>query len=123
MMPRVTAPNPRVSALRGSLALERGPLVYCLEDTDQAMPGRVEDVQMNATAAPVAEWQADLLGGVVVLRLEGYVPEHATAEERLYEPYHPAASVPRQPVALTAVPYYAWGNRELDGMKVWIPQG
>lgn len=123
MTPRLIAPNPRVSALRGMLALERGPIVYCLEDADQTMPARVQDVQLDATVAPRAEWQPDLLGGVVVLHLNGYLLDNDKMTERLYAPYHAFASIPRRPVPLTAVPYYAWGNRELDGMRVWIPQG
>lgn len=123
MTPRLIAPNPRVSALRRSLALERGPIVYCLEDIDQTMPGRIQDVQMDTSHAPIAEWKPDLLGGVVVLHFNGYLLDNASMAERLYEPYHPSASLPRRPVPLTAVPYYAWGNRELDGMRVWIPQG
>ena len=119
MRPRLTAPNPRVDAIRGSLAIERGPLVYCLEEEDQDGVNLL-DVRLLPDAVLEAEWREDLLGGVVTVTADGHVADVGAWEEKLYRP----ASAPEtaaRPVKLIAVPYYAWANRMPGTMRVWIP--
>ncbi len=90
---RFTTGHSRVDAVRGCVAIERGPLVYCVEQAD--LPDMaVDDIELRAVRA--AQWRPDLLGGVQVVELE--VP---------------------QPVA--AVPYFAWANRGAGPMRVWLP--
>ncbi|MEI7954976.1 MAG: beta-L-arabinofuranosidase domain-containing protein, partial [Verrucomicrobiota bacterium] len=97
---RVVA-HAKVAADRGKLALMRGPLVYCLEAVDQ--PGTdLAQLVLPKTAALRAEHRADLLGGVTVLTGQ------AMAEGR--------------PFTFTAVPYYAWANRDKGAMRVWLKQ-
>ena len=70
VVPRLTTADPRVDAARGCVAVERGPLVYCVESADQ--PGqRLDDVIMAmAGAASISERTADgLPGEIVALRL------------------------------------------------------
>jgi DUF1680 family protein len=88
---RTTTAHPRVDAVRGCIALERGPLVYAVEQADHDIP--VDDLGIDPDAARAAEHRADLLGGVTVV----------TAGD------------------LTLVPYYAWANRGPAPMRVWIP--
>jgi len=90
----------KVEADRGKVALMRGPIVYCLEAVDN--PG----VDLFRLALPreadlSAEHRAGLLGGVTVVQGNAL----ADAERQ---------------VTLTAVPYYAWVNREKSPMTVWI---
>jgi len=73
----------RIAATRGQVALRRGPLIYCVESVDQKLGG-----VLRAGSALRAEWRADLLGGVPVLR--GTWADGS---------------------ALTAIPYYARSNR------------
>lgn len=120
MHPRLTMPNPRVDAIRGSLAIERGPLVYCLEEEDQEAGVDLLDVRLVPDAELEAEWRDDLLGGVVTVTTEGYVADVRDWEAALYR----SALVPEtvaRPVKLIAVPYYAWANRTPGTMRVWIP--
>jgi DUF1680 family protein len=113
---RVSA-HPDIQADQGRVALQRGPLIYCLEQCDQAEPlGRLV---LPADAALTPEVEADLLGGVVVLRGTGAALDVAGWEDKLYQPEPPAS----RPVSITAIPYYAWGNREAGPMRVWIPAG
>ncbi|MFE6158010.1 glycoside hydrolase family 127 protein [Streptomyces sp. NPDC056486] len=100
---RLTEPNPRMDAVRGCLAVERGPLVYCLESVDQEAGLRLDEVTLVPTARTVAEHRPDLLGGVTVVTTTGLRRSdgHQTR--------------------LTAVPYYAWANRRDGAMRVWIP--
>jgi len=120
MHPRLTAPNPRVDAIRGSLAIERGPLVYCLEEEDQDAGVDLLDVRLLPDAELETVWRDDLLGGVVTVTAESYVADVRDWEAALYRP----ALVPEtsaRPVKLIAVPYYAWANRTPGAMRVWIP--
>ena len=119
MAPRLTQPHPRIDALRGSLALERGPLVYCLEQGDQPAGVDLLDVQVDPAAQPAAVKLPDL-PGVVALSAAGYHLDAAALAETLYRPAG-AAPLPREALTLTAVPYYAWANRGAGAMRVWLP--
>jgi DUF1680 family protein len=100
---RRTAAHERVDAVRGCVAVERGPLVYCLEQADQPAGVLIDDVRL-ADGEGTAAWNSDLLGGVTTIQMTGRT-------------------------ALTAIPYFAWANRgqnEENGsgpMRVWIPTG
>jgi len=120
MDPRFTAPNPRIDAVRGSIAVERGPLVYCLEAVDQAEVDLL-DVSVDPGVEMAGTWQADLLDGVVTVQIPGNVAEQGDWEGVLYLPAGAPAQTTR-PVTLTAVPYYAWANRGPGAMRVWIPK-
>jgi DUF1680 family protein len=121
MEPRLTAPNPRVDAIRGSLAIERGPLVYCLEQIDQEPNLNLLDVRIAPEASLQATRREDLLGGVVTIEAQGAAVDIGAWQDELYRPA-PVEDLPRREVTLTAVPYYAWANRGLGAMRVWIPQ-
>ena len=111
---RVSA-HPRVDAVRGCVALTRGPLVYCLEQADLP-PGTVlEDVRLDP-AAPIAanDGTSDI---PVVLTTTGSV---APATEELYTAGD-SGERPGEPLPLTAVPYFLWGNRSEGPMRVWVP--
>jgi DUF1680 family protein len=121
MPPRLTAPNPRVDAIRGSLAVERGPLVYCLEGIDQEPGLDLLDVCIAPQAAMQAAWREDLLGGVVAIEAQGAAVDVGAWGNELYRPA-PVEALPQREVTLTAVPYYAWANRGPGTMRVWIPR-
>ncbi len=105
--------DPRVRVNRGRVALMRGPLVYCLEGEDNGAD--LDAVRIPRDASWQAEYAADLLGGVTVLRGEGR-RQRSFGEGELYRTLPPE----EEPVALTAVPYYAWSNRAPGDMLVWV---
>jgi DUF1680 family protein len=119
--PRLTAADPRLDAARGTVAIEYGPLVYCLEAVDN--PGhRLDDVTVD-TAAALEVMPADgTLGGAATIRTAGRVRPRAGAS---WWPYSLAGATagdePGKSVPLTAVPYYTWGNREPGAMRIWVP--
>ena len=93
---------------RGRVALQRGPLVYCAEWPDNG--GRALNIVVPDEAAFDSEFRPDLLDGVQVIR--GDV--EAIREDSRGE------AAPTAPHRLTAVPYYAWANRGMGEMAVWM---
>lgn len=120
--PRFTAPNPYIDAVRGCIAIERGPVVYCFEAVDLPDGVRLADVALDPDAAPVDGEPIPELGGVPGVRVMGSVSTFAGAVDGLYRdariPEHAPAS---SPVQLRAIPYYTWANRDVGAMRVWAP--
>ncbi len=106
--------HPDVVADVGHIALQRGPLVYCIEQVDHALP--IRRLMITDLTALVAQHEPTLLGGVTVLTGPGAVLDPTDWQSVLYRPAPPAT----QPCILRAVPYFAWDNREAGAMQVWI---
>lgn len=109
------AAHPRVRENAGRVALRRGPLVYCLEQTDHSVP--VETVSVDGAGSLDSEHKPGLLGGVTVLRGDGV----SSADEWEGALYRPRSTVETTSTDVVAIPYYAWDNREPGAMTVWIP--
>jgi DUF1680 family protein len=116
------APNPRIDATRGCLAIQRGPIVYCLEDMDQEIKGRLLDVEIDKDQSLLTRWDGNLLDGVMVVEVSGQFMDYEARQGQLYQPDTTSMHVNSQPARLVAIPYYAWGNRGIGGMRVWIPK-
>jgi DUF1680 family protein len=120
---RLTEGHPRVDAVRGCLAVEKGPLVYCLEQIDQ--PGeRLDDLAVDAGSPLVAREEPGLLGGLVTVTGPGYLRQPA-ANGSGWWPYQASGGAQAQrwrEVTVTAVPYFAWANRTPGAMRVWVPR-
>jgi DUF1680 family protein len=121
--PRLTAPHPRIDAVRGCLAIERGPLVYCLEGADAPAGTSLDDVLLDPSEGLEDVPRPDLLGGIVAVAAGG---RHRRAAG--FDPTWPYAAPDGAdgredgpPVSLLAVPYALWGNREDGPMRVWTP--
>ncbi len=113
---RVSA-HPAVRQDAGRVALQRGPVVYCLEEVDN---GR----DLNAISLPrgaklSARFEPKLLGGVAVIGGRAEREDPAGWDGRLYRP-EPSR---RRPVRIRAVPYCVWANRRPGEMLVWIREG
>jgi DUF1680 family protein len=120
--PRLTAPNPRIDAVRGCLALERGPVVYCLEECDLPAGVELADVAIKSGVEPVDSGSVARLPDLPTVALSGVVRDvdgWQHAEYRDVDELPPTAS--GSPVRLLAVPYFAWANRDEGAMRVWIP--
>lgn len=116
MTPRFIQSHPYVDATRGSVAIERGPLVYCIEQQDQTAD--VNDLRINAHSEMRTQWAENVCGGVMLIQADGVALN--TSDEQLYHELDAVAATPK-PATITALPYYAWGNRNVDKMRVWIP--
>jgi DUF1680 family protein len=122
VVPQVIAANPRVADDSGRVAIQRGPLIYCLEEIDQPSGISLSDVAVNPGRRPAEQFQTefknDLLGGMVVLHHTGAVYQRGAAEKMLYSRYG-GESLRTQKTPLTFIPYYAWANRQATSMQVW----
>lgn len=119
--PAWVQPHPRVDAVRSSVAITRGPLVYCLEETDHPGGIDLQDVRADVSVPLTERWQEDLLGGVMLVEAQGLVEDAAAWGDDLYRPLG-ADSASRTSLTLKAIPYYAWANRGPAGMRVWVPR-
>lgn len=105
--------HPAVRQDAGRVALQRGPLVYCLEEVDNTAPPH--RIALPRTGSLVAKLDPDLLGGIATIGGPAVI-EAAADGAPLYGDDPPALD----PGRLTAVPYYAWANRQQGQMAVWI---
>jgi DUF1680 family protein len=121
VVPQVIEANPRVTDDTGRVAIQRGPLIYCLEEIDQPSGISLSDVAVNPGRQPAEQFQtefkSDLLGGTVVLHHTGAVYERGSSQKALYSRYGREAKTRKVP--LTFIPYYAWANRQATSMQVW----
>src|SRR5260370_19794874 len=101
--------NDRVAADKGRVALQRGPLIYTAEWTDNP-GGKVRNLMLPAGAKLTAEFRPGLLKGVTVVKSRA-VALSTTAQGKVI----------RTEQDFTAIPYYAWANRGRGQMLVWIP--
>jgi DUF1680 family protein len=126
MAPQILEANARVVEDNGRAAVQRGPIVYCLEQLDQPQGVAVSQVALTASAKNSQQdnfsesYEKDLLGGVVVLHHEGAAIQSSESRRSLY---FPASASPDKSsrVPLTFIPYYAWANRTPTPMQVWTP--
>lgn len=104
---RLTAADARVDAVRGARAVERGPVVYAIEQVDLPEDVVLEDLEIPIDAPNAADWAAtrrrNLLDDVVTVAVP--LRERGTGRE----------------LTVDAVPYFAWDNRGVGPMRVWIP--
>jgi DUF1680 family protein len=115
MTPRLVRADERVDAVRGCVAVLRGPLVFCVEQADLPGDVLVEQLRLDPAAPIVAEPGDEV--SPVRLRLSGVARE---LPPDLYGAYDPAPPVDK-PVTFTAIPYQAWANRGPGAMRVWLP--
>jgi DUF1680 family protein len=115
--------HPYVAENAGRVALVRGPLLYCAEQIDNPSVD-LRDLVLNGEE-PTVRLEPDLLGGVVVLEAEAQLdaPDDGW-ENRLYRTGQPRErDAQTRATTVTAVPYYAWANREPGTMEVWLRNG
>ena len=108
--------NPLVRAVSGKVALMRGPLVYCLEETDNGanLPG----VCIDTSIAPREVPDEALFGRTVCLALKGKRIRPWEESQGLYG----EVPVGLEDTELKAIPYFLWNNRTPGEMLVWIKE-
>lgn len=107
--------HPKVRHDAGRVALQRGPVVYCLEQVDNG-------AALNAIALPdssklTAKYEPNLLSGVTTITGKA---ERLETDDWKADLYRPVGQTISKPTTIKAVPYYAWANRKPGEMLVWI---
>ena len=114
MTPRFIYPDPRIDAVRGCVAVERGPLVMALESVDVPEAASVDELRLDVSQPPRE------VDGQVVVRCHSLAardhdwPYSAHGNERGPDQAIKTADIP-------LVPYHAWANRGSSTMRVWLP--
>jgi DUF1680 family protein len=106
--------HPSVRQDVGCVALKRGPLVYCMEGVDHHVPLHRTVIPQEADLA--SSFQADMLDGVIIIRGQALIEDDADWDRTLYR----SQPSRRLPAAITAIPYYAWDNRQPSEMRIWL---
>lgn len=111
--------DPRVRENMGSVAVQRGPMVYCAESPDN--PGvSILDLEL-ASGDFTPTFEEDKLGGVVTLKGSGLTADVTAPRGPLYRQVGAVEPVRLAPTPVTLIPYYAWANRGPASMTVWMP--
>ncbi len=116
MMPVLMEAHPRVEADRWQVAIQRGPIVYCLEEQDQPAP--LTHIAIRRDHPLHSAWEPEFLNGIVAIEGMAELLESDEAwGNALYRPLRERALKP-----FRAIPYYAWDHRRPCPMRVWLPQ-
>ncbi|WP_339242786.1 beta-L-arabinofuranosidase domain-containing protein [Paenibacillus sp. FSL R5-0517] len=114
--PKLIAAHPSIRADAGKVAIQRGPLVYCIEEADNGAP--LTTIALAAEPQLTEYADPDLLGGCVIIEGDGLVPDDSILwlDGMPYRSYINQ----RKAVRFKAIPYYLWGNRKVGEMSVWL---
>jgi DUF1680 family protein len=116
MRPRLLSGHPRIEEVRNQAAIKRGPVVYCIESPDLPEGTDILDVYIASDIELTAQYRPDFLGGVstlsakVLLRGDQKEAMYTTLQEPNWKE-----------VSTQFVPYFAWSNRGVSEMTVWMP--
>ncbi|HWK22169.1 MAG TPA: beta-L-arabinofuranosidase domain-containing protein [Ureibacillus sp.] len=106
--------HPEVRENAGKVALQRGPVVYCMEEEDNGK--NLQDLTISTKTKVSIDYDTTLLNGVTVLTAQGMQTKKGNIQENLYSTH----SYERVPTEVKAIPYYSWSNRGEGEMLVWI---
>jgi DUF1680 family protein len=116
---RLIYANPRLHDNAAAVAVGRGPLIYCQEGADHPICS-IFDLALAPGRAEFTFSRDAALGQAVVLDTDAFLFRPPLSQRPLYSPRKFAP--PRDRVPTRLIPYFAWANRELTPMQVWIPR-
>jgi DUF1680 family protein len=111
--------NPLVEEDAGQIAVQRGPIVYCLESPDLPAGTKLGEIEIPSDIKLTPRAEKNLLGGIVAL--EGAARARtggSWTNAALYRELQPTTT---KPVAVRFIPYFTWANRGASEMSVWLP--
>lgn len=111
------APHPLIRQNAGCIALQRGPVVYCIEGVDNGE--QLANIVLPRDSELNAAHDDSLFGGIPVITGRALRVEPANWNRGLYQP-QTVLEYAHTPVTLKAIPYSLWANREPGEMRVWI---
>jgi DUF1680 family protein len=111
--PRFTVPDPRIDSVRGSVAVEQGPLVLCVESVDLPDGADVDAVRIDTTHEPEARGDLVTVDGALVDQADEDWPYGESSDHQESR---------TRPTEITLRPYHSWAERGPSTMRVWIPE-
>ena len=119
MRPRLIKAHPKAEEIRNHVAVMRGPIVYCLEGFDLPDDVSILDVYAPDDMRLTAKREDDLLGGVMTIKGDA---RHITERNGSNALYLEAGNEQEADLPIKLIPYYAWNNRGINEMTVWLPR-
>jgi hypothetical protein len=116
---RLMEANPLVEEDLNQVAIQRGPVVYCLESPDLPSGVKVSDVVIPSDMKLTARHDRRLLDGVVVLEGKALARQGENWGGKLYREFQPGEL---KPFNVKFIPYSVWQNRGPSEMSVWLPR-
>lgn len=113
MAPRWTRPNHCIDALRGTVAVERGPIVLCAESVDVSAPVDLLDLEVDASIEPTASDDGAIIDVVTRTNVDAPWP---------YAGGTGSATTARMTESLRLIPYHRWAERGPSTMRLWLPE-
>jgi len=129
MRPRVIIAHPKVEEVRNHVAVMNGPVVYCVEGVDLPDGVAVSEVYAPRELQITSRFDPEFFGGMTLL--DGAVNRIFEAESNtnpdsetsvLDSLYKEAGPEVLEKIKIQLIPYYAWNNRGISEMTVWIPR-
>jgi DUF1680 family protein len=115
---RLLEANPLVEEDMDQVAVQRGPVVYCLESPDLPRGASVSDILIPPDIQLTTRYDQRLLDGVVVLEGQAFLQPSTDWNDKLYRDYQPQEL---QRFKIRLIPYSVWQNRGPSEMSVWLP--
>ncbi len=115
---RLVEAHPKLEEARNQVAIQRGPVVYCLEGIDLPQGVSLADVRIPRDIRLAPRHDSTLLGGVTVLEGDAWRAPAGVWPGGLYRTL---GSEPSEKAPIRLIPYYAWNNRGVTEMSVWLP--
>jgi hypothetical protein len=110
MSPRWTFPDPRIDSIRGSVAVEQGPLVLCVESIDLPDGHGVDSLRVDPEAGlEVRDERVTATGRAIEL------------DDRPWPYIGSRTAVTGETIPVPMIPYHQWANRGPSTMRVWLP--
>jgi DUF1680 family protein len=109
--------HPHVEQDAGKVALQRGPVVYCLEQCDHRAD--VRSIRLRDRAELKACFEKRFFGGAVVIEGEAQAAVWEDGEAL----YQPVGQAEVRQAKIRAIPYCLWDNRQAGAMTVWMARG
>lgn len=108
--------HPQLRYNIGKVTIQRGPVVYCLEEIDNG--SNLFDLKLPSNNKLIAEYDQELLGGITIIRGTALRTDKESWDSKLYQ----SGQEKMLTVPIMLIPYYAWSNRESGEMLVWIKE-
>ena len=118
MEAKLITANPLIEETRNQVAVKRGPVVYCLESPDLPENIKVSEIIIPRDIELKSRYDDYFLRGINILEGKAYILKEGNRSNNLYGKI---SNNKKQSIGIKLIPYYAWNNRGVSYMTVWMP--